>query len=60
VGLVYKEDEDLHFLQHCSEEQLKVITALLTHDDNAEISVDAFNHSASGGVYRQTRTEEIG
>ncbi|MNB69162.1 hypothetical protein D3C76_1208870 [compost metagenome] len=36
MGLVYKEDEDLHFLQHCSEEQLKAITALLTHDDKGK------------------------
>jgi len=36
VGLVYKEDEDLHFLQNCSEEQLKVITILLTHDDKGK------------------------
>lgn len=36
MGLVYKEDEDLHFLQHCSEEQLKVITTLLTHDDKGK------------------------
>lgn len=36
MGLVYKDDEDLHFLQHCSEEQLKVITTLLTHDDKGK------------------------
>lgn len=36
MGLTYKDDEDLHFLQHCSEEQLKVITAVLTHDSKGK------------------------
>lgn len=36
MGLVYKDDEDLHFLQHCSEDQLKMITALLTHDEKGK------------------------
>lgn len=36
MGLVYQDDEDLHFLQHCSEEQLKIIAGLLTHDDKGK------------------------
>jgi hypothetical protein len=36
AGLVYKDDEDLHFLQRCSEDQLKMITALLTHDEKGK------------------------
>lgn len=36
MGMMYKDDEDLHFLQHCSEEQLKIFTSLLTHDDNGK------------------------
>lgn len=36
MDLIYKDDEDLHFLQYCSEAQLKVVTALLTHDDKGK------------------------
>lgn len=36
MGLVYQEDEDLHFLQHCTEEQLQMIAGLLTHDEKGK------------------------
>ncbi|TNV21333.1 acidic protein MsyB [Buttiauxella sp. B2] len=36
MGLTYKDDQDLHFLQHCTEEQLINIAQLLTHDDNGK------------------------
>lgn len=36
MGLKYKEDIDLNFLQHCTEEQLKEIAVLLTHDDKGK------------------------
>lgn len=38
MGLVYQDDEDLYFLQHCSEEQLKMIAELLTHDDTGGVA----------------------
>ncbi|CCJ71857.1 Putative oxidoreductase [Cronobacter condimenti 1330] len=36
MGLVYKDDEDLNFLQHCTEVQLQVIARLLTYDENGK------------------------
>ncbi|WP_336221579.1 acidic protein MsyB [Citrobacter amalonaticus] len=48
MGLTYKDDEDLHFLQHCSEEQLKVIAALLTQDDKGKqrLASELLKHDA--------------
>lgn len=48
MGVTYKDDEDLHFLQYCSEEQLKVIAELLTHDNKGKqrLASELLKHDA--------------
>ncbi|WP_368749846.1 acidic protein MsyB [Klebsiella aerogenes] len=48
MGLTYREDKDLHFLQYCSEEQLKAITEMLTRDDKGKqrLASELLEHNA--------------
>ena len=36
MGIKYRDDEDLAFLQYCNEEDLKILCRYLTHDKNGE------------------------
>lgn len=42
MNVTYLHDEDLDFLQHCSEEQLADFARLLTHNERAKLACRAF------------------
>lgn len=46
MNVTYLNDDDLDFLQHCSEEQLANITRLLTHNEKGKARLSSvLNHN---------------
>ncbi|EDV0067900.1 DUF3944 domain-containing protein [Salmonella enterica subsp. enterica] len=60
MNVTYLHDEDLDFLQHCSEEQLADFARLLTHNEKGKarlssvLSHNELFKAMSGSAYRVT------